>query len=161
MIERETADILTPWSTSTVTHDILTSIKGKEWRNKINEILLKEWVEPDSHNVLQKVITQHKELLREIVSMYRICEARPPINKIEFTNEEREENLRFYNRFKSELYKKYTGKYVVIAKGDVQAVGESFDNVKDVALDTNHRFIFKVEPKKKVRGVLRWPMKKK
>ena len=50
---------------------------------------------------------------------------------------------------------------MVIAKGKVQAVGESFDDLKDVALDANHRFIFKVEPKEKVRGTLRWPIKRK
>lgn len=50
---------------------------------------------------------------------------------------------------------------MVIANGGIQAIGNSFDEVKDVALDANHRFIFKVEPKEKVRGRLRWPMKVK
>jgi len=161
MIERETADIFTPWSAPTAIHDVSTLIQEKKWRNKINETLLERWGEPDPRNVLQKIITQHKERLRKIVSMYRICEARPPINKIEFINEEREENFGFYNRYKTKLYKEYAGKYVVIAKGEIQAIGKSFDDVKDAALDANHRFIFKVESKKKVRGRFRWPMKKK
>jgi len=77
-------------------------------------------------------------------------------------DKEREENLRVYNQIKAELFAKHTGKYVVIAKGKLQGVGESFDDVKYVAMDANHRFIFKVEPtKEKVRGTLRWPMRKK
>lgn len=78
-----------------------------------------------------------------------------------YAKEKREENLRFYNQYKTELYKKYAGKYLVIARGKIETVGESFDDVKNVALDASHRFIFKVEPKKKIRGTLRWPMKRK
>jgi hypothetical protein len=81
------------------------------------------------------------------------------MNKAERINEEREENLRIYTEYKTKLYEEYVGRYVVIAKGKIQAVGESFDDVKNVALDANHRFIFKVESKEKVRGRLRWPMK--
>lgn len=82
------------------------------------------------------------------------------MNSAERINEEREENLRIYTENKAKIYEEYVGKYVVIAKGKIQAVGDSFDEVKYVALDANHRFIFKVESKKKVRGRLRWPMKK-
>ena len=81
------------------------------------------------------------------------------MNKAERINEEREENLRIYTEYKAKLYEEYLGRYVVIAKGKIQAVGESFDDVKNVALDANHRFVFKVESKEKVRGRLRWPMK--
>lgn len=81
------------------------------------------------------------------------------MNKAELITEEREDNLRIYTENKAKIYEEYVGKYVVIAKGKVQAVGDSFDEVKYVALDANHRFIFKVESKKKVRGRLRWPMK--
>ena len=83
------------------------------------------------------------------------------MNKAELITEEREDNLRIYTENKAKIYEEYVGKYVVIAKGKVQAVGDSFDEVKYVALDANHRFIFKVESKKKVRGRLRWPMKRK
>ena len=62
---------------------------------------------------------------------------------------------------KVELYERYYGKYVVIANGKVQAIGESFDAVKRVALDANHRFIFMVEPKEKIEGTFRWPIKRK
>lgn len=82
-------------------------------------------------------------------------------SKKESIRKEREENLRAYDKCKTELYKKYAGKYVIIAKGKVQAIRKSFEDAKDVTLDTNHRFIFKVEPKKKIRGTLRWPIKKK
>ena len=81
------------------------------------------------------------------------------MNKTELITEEREENLRIYTENKAKIYEEYVGKYVVIAKGKIQAVGDSFDDVKNVALDANHRFIFKVESKEKVRGRLRWPMK--
>ncbi len=81
------------------------------------------------------------------------------MTKAELITEEREDNLRIYTENKAKIYEEYVGKYVVIAKGKVQAVGDSFDEVKYVALDANHRFIFKVESKKKVRGRLRWPMK--
>ena len=75
-------------------------------------------------------------------------------------NKRREENLRVYNKHKREFYEKHMGKYVVIAKGKVQKIGE-FDEVKNVAMDANHRFIFKVEQNKKVSGTLRWPIKRK
>ena len=81
------------------------------------------------------------------------------MNSAERINEEREENLRIYTEYKTKLYEEYVDRYVVIAKGKIQAVGESFDEVKNVALDANHRFIFKVESKEKVRGMLRGPMK--
>jgi hypothetical protein len=81
------------------------------------------------------------------------------MTKAERITEEREDNLRIYTENKAKIYEEYVGRYVVIAKGKVQAVGDSFDEVKYVALDANHRFIFKVESKEKVRGRLRWPMK--
>jgi hypothetical protein len=81
------------------------------------------------------------------------------MTKAELISEEREDNLRIYTENKAKLYEEYVGQYVVIPKGKVQAVGKSFDEVKNVALDANHRFIFKVESKEKVRGRLRWPVK--
>lgn len=81
------------------------------------------------------------------------------ISKLERINKEREDNLRYYSEHKNQLLEENRGKYVVIAKGDIQAVGSSFDQVKDVALDANHRFIFKVEPKNQVKSKIRWPMK--
>jgi len=74
---------------------------------------------------------------------------------------EREMNLKCYNQKKDDLFKNYKGKYVVISKGHLQQIGDSFDEVKDVSMDTNHRFIFKVEHKKKPKGILRWPKKLK
>ena len=81
------------------------------------------------------------------------------MSKSELINKEREDNLRYYSEHKNRLLEENRGKYVVIAKGNIQAVGDSFDQVKDVAPDANHRFIFKVEPKDKVKSKLRWPMK--
>jgi len=93
-------------------------------------------------------INFEKVILRAINSIYeeKISEDIDPESTEERNiDKEREENLRFYNRIKAELFTKYTGKYVVIAKGKLQKVGESFDDVKYEAMDANHRFIFKVE----------------
>jgi hypothetical protein len=81
------------------------------------------------------------------------------MSKLELIKKEREDNLRYYSEHKNQLLVENRGKYVVIAKGDIQAVADSFDQVKEVAPDANHRFIFKVEPKDKVKAKLRWPMK--
>jgi len=69
---------------------------------------------------------------------------------------ERRENKEFFDANKDEIYTKYHGKYIVIAYGKIQAIGETFNEVKNVALDTNHRFIFKVEEMKKEVVRLRW-----
>jgi hypothetical protein len=44
------------------------------------------------------------------------------MTKAELITEEREENLRIYNEYKAKIYEEYVGKYVVIAKGKIQAV---------------------------------------
>lgn len=77
------------------------------------------------------------------------------------TIREREENFKYYNKIKEELYRNQLGKYVIIAKGKVEKIGESLDEVKAIAIDANHRFIFKVEQVNKTRGILRWPMRRK
>ena len=100
------------------------------------------------------------ELVKKIAHSYELLTCCPPMTKAELITEEREDNLRIYTENKAKLYEEYVGRYVVIAKGKVQAVGDSFDDVKNVAVDANHRFIFKVKSKEKVRGRLRWPMKK-
>ena len=114
------------------------------------------------NKALQEVVGRDDitpEVLKRIAHSYELLKRGPPMNKAELITEEREDNLRIYTENKAKIYEEYVGKYVVIAKGKVQAVGDSFDEVKYVALDANHRFIFKVESKKKVRGRLRWPMK--
>ena len=69
---------------------------------------------------------------------------------------ERRKNKEFFDINKNEIYTKHHGKYIVIADGKTQAVGETFDEVKNVAIDANHRFIFKVEEIKKEIIRLRW-----
>ena len=76
-------------------------------------------------------------------------------------NDEREINLKCYNQNKDDLLKNHMGRYAVISKGQLQQIGDSFDEVKNVSMDTNHRFIFKVEHKKKSKGILRWPKRLK
>jgi hypothetical protein len=74
-------------------------------------------------------------------------------------NKEREENVRFYKEHEAELYQNYAGKYVVIAKGRIQAVGSSFDEIDGVALDAQHRYVFQVVPKGPTKVRLRWPIR--
>lgn len=83
------------------------------------------------------------------------------VNKRERIEEEREKNMRVYKKLREVIYEKYRGKYVVIARGRIQAVGASLEDVKAVAMDADHRFVFRVEPREKERGFLRWPMRKK
>jgi len=149
-IETETMDIPTSRHTlTTETYDVATMQRQGEMEDWINK-------------ALQVVVERDKmtpELVKKIAHSYELLKRRPPMTKAELITEEREDNLRIYTENKAKIYEEYVGKYVVIAKGKVQAVGDSFDEVKYVALDANHRFIFKVESKKKVRGRLRWPMK--
>ena len=145
----ETGIVGIPHTTETSDVDILQ--KQKELDNRIHGAFLevvKEW-------------DNTPELLKKMAYSYGLLNPRLPLSKAELINEERELNLRTYTEYKTKLYEEYMGRYVVIAKGEIQAVGDSFDDVKNVALDANHRFIFKVESKKKVRGRLRWPMKRK
>lgn len=135
---------------TTETYDIATIQRQGEMEDWINK-------------ALQEVVERGNmtpELVKKIAHSYELLMSRSPMNRAERINEEREENLRIYTEYKKKLYEEYVGRYVVIAKGKIQAVGESFDDVKNVAMDANHRFIFKVESKEKVRGRLRWPMKK-
>jgi len=91
---------------------------------------------------------------------YNFPEVQQPL-KAEHIVAEREANLNTYYENKTILFQQHEGKYVVIAKGEIQAIGDSFEEVKDVAMDANQRFVFKVERKEKVIGKLRWPMKRK
>lgn len=170
MFETETIDVL-PGAGLTETY-VVTLQQGENgvvW--VINEALLKEFKETNPFNItsfLERDISRRTEVLKGIAPVYEMLPLHPII-KIEefikirevFINKEREENLRAYRERKAQLYQRYAGRYVVIAKGEVQGVGESFDDLKYVALDANHRFIFKVEPKEKVGVTLRWPIKTK
>ena len=51
--------------------------------------------------------------------------------------------------------------YVVIAKGALQGYGSSLDEIKNIAMNANHRFVFKVERKEKSTRKFRWPTKRK
>lgn len=134
-----------------------------------NENKIEEFFRGIEKSIIEPKIIAESSLALESLSAFRkgiigdsICKPLEilPINKTELIKKEREKNQITYNECKEELKKKYFGKYVVIAKGKIQSVGESFEEVKDVALDANHRFIFKVEPKKEKGGLLGWPMEK-
>lgn len=163
MPELETIDVL-PVAGLTQT-DIVALQQEKDWTIEfIRRALLKhiERINPsDATSFPQSGMSQRMEVSKETASLFRGWLSYPIIKIEEFINGEREENLRVYQESKVELYKRYHGKYVVIAKGKVQAIGESFDAVKRVALDANHRFIFKIEPKEKIEGTFRWPIKRK
>jgi hypothetical protein len=155
-MEIETGSIGIPTFERTLTTepcDVATLQKEKERDNRIYKALL-EVVEVEGGDITQ-------ESLKMMAHSYELLKPHLPLSKAELINEERELNLRTYTEYKTKLYEEYMGRYVVIAKGEIQAVGDSFDDVRNVALDANHRFIFRVESKKKVRGRLRWPMKRK
>ena len=163
MPEVETIDVL-PVAGLTQT-DIVALQQEKDWTiGFISGALLKhvERIDPsDATSFPQSNISQRMEVLKGTASLFRGWLSYPIIKIEEFINREREENLRVYQESRVELYERYYGKYVVIAKGKVQAIGESFDAVKRVALDANHRFVFKVQPKEKVERTFRWPIKRK
>jgi len=77
----------------------------------------------------------------------------------EIINKERKKNWDFYKKHEKEFYEKYKGKYMVIANEEVKAVSDNYDDIKFVALDYDHRFIFKVEKKEKKIGYLGRPDK--
>ncbi len=56
-----------------------------------------------------------------------------------------------YQKLESELYRKYKGKFVVIANGELIAVADSYDDIMKIANkkapNAKHRLIFKVEEK--------------
>lgn len=163
MPERETIDVL-PVAGLTQT-DIVALQQQKDWTiGFISEALLKHIGSINLSNATsfpQSAISQRTKVLKGTASLFREWLSYPIIRIEEFVNEERKENLRVYQESKVELYERYYGKYVVIANGKIQAIGESFDAVNRVALDANHRFIFMVEPKEKIEGTFRWPIKRK
>ncbi len=170
MSEKGTTDVL-PERGLTETY-VVTLQPGENWVIwRTNEALLKEFERGDPLTITsfcEADISQRKEVLKQIESFFEMLPSQPSIRmekltniRQELINRERKENLRVYYERKTELYQRYSGRYVVIAKGEVQAVGESFDDLRYVSLDANHRFIFKIEPKEKVAGTFRWPIKRK
>lgn len=57
---------------------------------------------------------------------------------------ERKLNNQAYQRLKHRLEEKYAGKCVVIAHGELQAVADTFEELKDVAPDARHRIVFRI-----------------
>ncbi|UZE92716.1 MAG: hypothetical protein IB616_02650 [Methanosarcinales archaeon] len=76
-------------------------------------------------------------------------------------NRNRQINQNAFKQLRDEIFKTLFGKYVVMARGKILAVGDSLEEVKDVAIDANHRFVFKVEKPKETKRFLRWPMRRK
>jgi len=119
-------------------------------------------------NVLKKVIDEEKKLeddyesdyldkIKEIShknimdSIFFLNQNIPsfcknfPITTDKIVDEERKENLKFYNHFKILISEKYEGKYIVIANRDIKSSGDSWDEVKNECIEANHRFIIKIE----------------
>lgn len=67
-----------------------------------------------------------------------------PINVENVVNIERKENAEFFASFKKYIDERYEGKFIVIANKDIKGFGDSWDEVKDKALEANHRFIIKI-----------------
>lgn len=59
-------------------------------------------------------------------------------------DEERALNNRAYEAMREELERDYRGKCVVIAYGQLQGAGDTFEEVKHLAPDAHHRLIFRV-----------------
>jgi len=82
------------------------------------------------------------------------------------TQRERLLNNLAYQKLEKKLLKEHKGKYVLIAKGKLIAVADSYDDIVKIAKeqvpDAKHRLIFKVGEKthRKV-GRLGWRMKRK
>jgi len=57
---------------------------------------------------------------------------------------ERALNNQAYRRLKGDLEREYQGKYVVIAHGALQGVGETVEQVASLAPEARHRLVFRV-----------------
>jgi hypothetical protein len=57
---------------------------------------------------------------------------------------ERALNNQVYRRLKSDLEREYQGKYVVIAHGALQGVGDTLEQVAGLAPEARHRLVFRV-----------------
>ena len=57
---------------------------------------------------------------------------------------ERALNNQVYRRLKSDLEREYQGKYVVIAHGALQGVGDTLEQVAGLATEARHRLVFRV-----------------
>ena len=132
-------------------------IKG----TRIMVSIILEWLEAGKtfNEIIEAYPTLKKEDVSAAIRFARKL-AEDPFPR-DLSSQEREENLGVYTKLKDELFKNNQGKYAVISKGKLQAIGDSFDAVKDVAIDTNHRFIFKIEEKQKIKGTIRWPITRK
>lgn len=71
----------------------------------------------------------------------------------------RQKDQKYYDENKAFIENNYSGKYLVIAEGEIKAIGNNLNDVKDVANQFIHRFVFKVEPENKRRGSIRWPVR--
>ena len=64
----------------------------------------------------------------------------------DLAKKEKAQNLDFWKCFKPYADRYLRGKYVVVAKGTLQAIGETKEEISKVCLDTSHhRFIFRVD----------------
>jgi len=146
-----------------------TSITTLGYANTYPSTEISNQLEPFGVGVLVMESQWKQEIQSKLQQIYKILISEDPdesdlntaIISEKNYQKEKEVNTEVYNKLKDVLYTDYLGQYVVIAKGELQDTGDSFDAIKDAAMDANHRFIFKVEPKEKVKGKLRWPMKKK
>ncbi len=93
--------------------------------------------------------------LEEAIGLWLSRAQRPSL-----VDAERVLNNRAFLEMRKDLESKYQGKYVVIAHGRLQGVGDTFEEVKDLVPEARHRLIFRVGdilPKERNLG---WRIKK-
>lgn len=74
---------------------------------------------------------------------------------------ERKLNNDTYQQLKGELQQKYPGKFVVIAWGELQGMGDSLEQVAPLAANAKHRLVFQVGEAPPKRTERLWRMKKR
>lgn len=116
---------------------------------------------PSRTSSLSRDATCLTDILRAIMAAYNMLHPVLEVLTEDRIAGERELNLACYEQHKTELVSKYLGRYIVIARGEIQRIGDSFDEVRDVSLDAEHRLLFRVEGRQPARGTLRWPMQKR
>ena len=123
----------------------------KKRRQIYSEAILKI----DKQFPFQEIYTDIRPIILTSEKLYELDPSFSLDNQKEI---ERKINFRIYNKFKDVFQERYQGKFIIIAFGQIQAVENTLDDVKDVAVGAKHRLIFKVEPEEP-RGTLRWPIR--
>ncbi len=99
------------------------------------------------------------ELLSRVMVQYTNPSSRSV--QTEGIDEQRLLNRKFYEEFRTEIDTRYNGRVVVIANGAIAAVADSFEAVKDIADNAEHRLVFRAGGKKWQTRRTRLPISRK